>query len=183
MTHEEFFTRIAAPLGAIGCRTEDGEDYHEPPLDVVRYEVRPVRIHWLPVLGRALSVVAFVRQPVDLSSSAADSRLLLDRVRRAVHGRFPPWPKGGPGLVIGLTTVVLTPEPIGPADEGVLAGTISSDRRSRVIPMGLIRINLGQEAMAIAPSPDMRDLFPEPVSIADELSRALGRFVPPLELE
>jgi hypothetical protein len=183
MTHEEFFGRITTRLGEIGCRTEDGEDYRNPPLDVIRYEVRPVRIHWFPVLGRALSVVAFVRHPVDLSSSTADARLVLDRVRRAVNGRFPSWPKGGPGLAIALTTVIITPEPIGPADEDVLVRAIPTDRRSRIIPMGLIRINLGQEAMAIARGPEMSDLFPEAASIADEFSGTLGRFVPLLELE
>ncbi|QDV37032.1 hypothetical protein [Tautonia plasticadhaerens] len=182
MTHEEFFDRISGILGPIGCRPDDGEDYRDPPLEVIRYDLRPVRLHWFPVLGHALSVVAFVRQPADLSSSSSDLRRLLDRIGRAVHGRYPPWPKGGPGLVIGLTSVVISPEPIGPADEESLASAIPRERRSRIIPLALIRVNLGQEAMAIAPAPDLKDLFPEPFAIADEMSQSLGRFVPPLEL-
>ena len=183
MTHEEFFDRIDEALGPIGCRADDGEDYRAPPLDVIRYDLRAVRLHWMPVIGKALSVVAFVRQPIDLSSAPSDLRRLVERLGRAVHGRYPPWPRGGPGLVVGLTTVLISPEPIGPADEGRLAEALPQGRRSRIIPMSLIRVNLGQEAMAIAPGPDMRPLFPEPFAIADELSRSLGRFVPPLELD
>ena len=51
-------------------------------------------------------------------------------------------------------------------------------KRSRVVPLGLIRINLGQEAMAfqLAGGPD--DLYPEPAALADALTARFRRYVP-----
>ncbi|RUL89509.1 hypothetical protein [Tautonia sociabilis] len=183
MTHEQFFGRIEAILRPMGFQEDDGEEFLDPPLDVLRYESRKTRLHWVPVLGRALGVVAIARQPVDLSGSPPDQRRLIERLSRAVHGRFPPWPRGGSGLVIGLTAVVLTPAPIRFDEEETLGSALAVDRRSRVVPLGLLRINLGQEAMAVAVGPAPLEVFPEPVALADGLAEHLGRFVPPLELE
>jgi len=96
----------------------------------------------------------------------------------AVNGRFPPSRRLGLGGV-GLTVVVLTPEPIAAEDDEVLKAALGgATGRSRVVPLGLIRINLGQEAMSfqIAQGPD--DLFPEPVALADALTVKFRRFVP-----
>lgn len=183
MTYEEYFDQISTLLEPLALRTDDGEDFRDPPLEVFRYEVRKVRLHWLPVLGRALGVVATVRQPDDLGFDPESYRQLLTRVARAAHGRYPPWPSGGPGLVIGLTTIVLTDDPIGLRDEQQLALALPTDQKSRVVPLGLFRINLEQEALAFAIGPSPRDLFPEPFVLADGLSTTLGRFVPPLELD
>jgi hypothetical protein len=49
--------------------------------------------------------------------------------------------------------------------------------------MGLLRVNLEQEAFAFAIGPAPQDLFPEATTLADGFSQVLGRFVPPLELE
>ena len=70
----------------------------------------------MPILGRAHSVVMVVRQPVDIDGSTAGYERLLTRLAMAANGRFPPWR----GLVIGLTALVLTPEPIAPGDDAML---------------------------------------------------------------
>ena len=76
----------------------------------------PVRLNWIPIVGNALSVVMVVRQPVDIEGSRTGYERLLTRLGMAVNGRFPPWR----GLAIGLTALVLTPEPIGPGDDAML---------------------------------------------------------------
>jgi hypothetical protein len=182
MVEDDLFAIIDPILRASGSIAEDGEDYREPPLDVLRYYRRPVRLHWMPVFGRALSVVAVVRQPFDIGLATTDYRRFLTRLAMAVNGRFPPWRMRGPrGLVIGLTTVVLTPEPIGPGDDTVLGTVLGGLGRTRCVPFGVIRVNLGQEAVsfALASSPDA--LFPEAITLADALTERLRRFVPLLE--
>ncbi|WP_235905166.1 hypothetical protein [Tautonia marina] len=128
-------------------------------------------------------MVAIIHQPKDVTASAASHRELILRVSRAVHGRYPPWPSGGPGFVIGLTTVIITTDLISPEDEQFLALALPSQARSRIVPMGLFRVNLEQEAFAFAIGPSPQDLFPEAITLADGLSSVLGRFLPPLELE
>jgi hypothetical protein len=85
------------------------------------------------------------------------------------------------GLVIGLTVLVLTPEPIGPDDDatlGQILGGLSARRtRTRAVPLGLLRVNLGQEALAFALVPGPAGLFAEPEALADALSLHLRRFV------
>ena len=98
----------------------------------------------------------------------------------AANGRFPPWK----GLVIGLTAVVLTPEPIAPGDDAMLRQVARRTklRRMRVVPFGLIRVNLGQEAIALAINSSPDGLFPEPARLADLLCEHLRRFVPLIEM-
>lgn len=177
MIEDEFFALIEPVMRTSGSVLEDGEEFRAPPLDVLRYYRRPVRLHWVPVLGRALSVVAVVRQPVDIGLSTEGYRRFLTRLAMAVNGRFPFW-RGHRGLVIGLTTLVLTPEPIGPEDDAILGTTLARLGRTRAVPLGVIRINLGQEAIsfALATSPDQ--LFPEPLLLADALTPRFRRFVP-----
>ncbi|WP_435011194.1 hypothetical protein P12x_002495 [Tundrisphaera lichenicola] len=179
MLEEQLFEIIDPILVARKLREEPGEEFRQPPLDILRYYWRPVRLHWMPILGRARSVVAVVRQPVDVgvSGSSADYRAFLNRLAMAVNGRFPPSRRLGFGS-IGLTVVVLTPEPIAAEDDARLEAALKAPSRSRVVTLGLIRINLGQEAMSfqLAGGPD--DLFPEPIALADELTERFRRFVP-----
>lgn len=190
MIEDDLFGIIDPILREAGSIPFEGEEFRTPPLDILRYYRRPVRMHWLPLLGRASSVVAVVRQPVDVSFSTDGYRRFMARLAMATNGRFPPWiwprrgrePRMAGGLVVGLTTLVLTPEPIGPGDDAVLASVLgASAGRTRVVPFGVIRLNLGQEAIsyALAGSPDQ--LFSEPVMLADALTERFRRFVPLLE--
>ena len=112
MIDDRLFEIIDPLLHAMGSTDEVGEEYREPLLDVLRYYRRGVRWSGIPVLGKGQSVVAVVRQPIDVDLSASSYTEFLTRLSRAVSSRFPPWK----GLVVGLTVVVLTPEPIGPGD-------------------------------------------------------------------
>jgi hypothetical protein len=186
MTEDAFFALIDPVMKAAGAVPEEGEEFRAPALDVLRYYRRGVRLHWVPFLGLGLSVVVVARQPVDVGFSAADYRRFLTRLAMAVNGRFPPW-GGGPhprGLVLGMTAVVLTPEPIGPGDDAVLRQVVSGRAlpRQRAVPLGVIRVNLGQEALSysLASAPD--GTFPEPAALTDVLTPHLKRFVPLLEL-
>ena len=195
MLEERFFETIDAVLRTTGAVVEAGEEYRTPPLEVLRYYYRPVRLHWVPLLGRASSVVAVVRQPMDTGFRPDAYHTFLTRLARAVNGRFPPgtlrWPRpwlrgrdraAVGGLVIGLTALVLTPEPIGPDDDRalgeVLAGLNARRTRTRAVPLGLLRVNLGQEALAFALVPGPAGLFNEPEALADALSVHFRRFVP-----
>jgi len=177
MTEAEFFDLIEPVLTAGNGIFEDGEEVADPPLDVLRYARRPVRLSWVPWLGKALSVTAIVRQPVDLGSSAGDHGKLLARLARTVNTRFPPWK----GPVVGLTAVILTPEPIGPDDEEALRKTLDDGaktlKRMRVVPFGLIRVNLGQGAVAFSMNSSPDQIFAEPYRLADVFSDHFGRFV------
>jgi hypothetical protein len=196
MIEDRLFELIDPVLRAAGCVAERGEEFRAPPLDVLRYYLRPVRLSGIPLLGRASSVVAVVRQPVDTGFRPDDYRRFLTRLARAVNGRFPPWSGwngswhwpwvrrrgAGGGLVIGLTALILTPEPIGPDDDttlGQVLGGLSAPRtRTRVVPLGLLRVNLGQEALAFALAAGPAGLFKEPEALADVLSLHCRRFVP-----
>jgi hypothetical protein len=193
MIEDQLFEIIDPVLKEAGAMIEPGEEFRTPPLDVLRYYWRPVRLHWVPLLGRASSVVAVVRQPVDVGFRPDDYRKLVSRLALAVNGRFPPgtWSrrrgfKLTGGLVIGLTVLVLTPEPIGPEDDatlGQILGKASATRtRTRAVPLGLMRVNLGQEALAFALAPGPAGLFSEPEALADVLSLQLRRFVPLMDL-
>lgn len=183
MTHEAFIDQLSQVLEPLSMTIQNGEAFPNPPLDVIRYYARKVKLHWFPVLGQAVSVVAVVRQPPDLSSEPVSIRELVNRVSLAVNGRYPPWPSGGPGFVVGLTTLILGTEPIGPEDEHRLSLSMPADRKHRIVPLGLFRINLEQNAMSFAIGPTPVDIFPEPILLGDGLSPVLGRFMPPLDLD
>ena len=179
VTDDRLFEMIDPLLQAMGSSEELGEEYRQPLLDVLRYYRRGVRWSGIPLLGKGQSVVAVVRQPIDVSLSVSSYTELLIRLARAVSGRFPPWK----GLVVGLTVLVLTPEPISPGDEAVLSQALAVPlRRFRVVPFGVFRINLGQEAVSFALKASPDQLFPEPERLADTLSDHLRRFVPLLEM-
>lgn len=179
MIEDQFIELIDPLLRDGGSVLEEGEEFRDPPLDVLRYYRRAVRLGRVPIFGRSQSVVMVVRQPVDIDGSAAARERFLTRLAMAANGRFPPWR----GLVIGLTVVMLTPEPIGPGDDAMLGEALGIKlRRMRVVPFGLIRINLGQEAMAMALSSSPDGLFTEPVRLADTLCEHFRRFVPLIEM-
>jgi len=163
---------IAGPLGKLGLAAVEGEEFRSPPLDVLGYYHRVVRLNALPIVGRMQSVVAVVRQPVDLGLSGTGT--LIERLARALDGRF----SYRQGATIGLTALVLTPEPIGPGDDAALTEVLAQPRRSRVVPLGLFRLNLGQEAMAMALRPAADGLLPDPETLADALVDHFRRFVP-----
>ena len=106
---------------------------------------------------------------------------LMTRLARAADARFPPGRDGRWGT-IGLTVVVVTPEPIGPDEDTVLQKSLAPLPRTRVVPLGVIRVNLGQEAMSLALTRPPGGLFPEPEALADALTTKLRRFVPFMEL-
>ncbi|MGE3821187.1 MAG: hypothetical protein AB7I30_17375 [Isosphaeraceae bacterium] len=182
MTEERLFELLDATLKPLGSIHLDGEEYREPALDVLRYDRRTVRLHWVPVIGRGLSVVAVTRQPGDVRFSVGGYQTFLTRLTMAVNGRFPPsWSSG---LALGLTVLALTPEPIGPGDDAVLREVVNGKPlpRQRAVPLGVLRINLGQEAFSFALARGPEGLFPEPAALADVLSIHLRRFVPTLEV-
>ena len=122
MIEDGLFALIDPVMKDLGAIPDAGEDYREPPLDILRYYVRGVRLHWVPFFGWGLSVVAVLRQPIDLAFTPDASRTLLSRLGAAVDARFPPLGPGRhpKGLALGITAVVLTPEPIGPGDDDVM---------------------------------------------------------------
>jgi len=175
MLEDQLIDLIEPVLQELGSVLEPGEEFPTPPLEVLRYSRRKVRSSWVPILGSALSVVMVVRQPVDVPGSRDGYQRLLTRLAMAANGRFPPWR----GLVIGLTAIVLTPEPIGPGDDAMLSEVLGIRlRRMRVVPFGLIRVNLGQDAIALAITKDPDGLFTEPGQLADTLCEQFRRYVP-----
>ncbi len=179
MIDDAFLELIEPVLKEAGSVREPGEEFRVPPLDVLQYYPRIARLNRLPILGRALGVVMVVRQPVDIDGSRSGYERLLTRLAMAANGRFPPWK----GWVIGLSALVLTPEPIGPGDDAMLRQVLDVRlRRMRVVPFGLFRINLGQEAISLAINASPDGLFPEPGRLADALCEHFRRFVPLMEL-
>jgi hypothetical protein len=175
---ESILDAALRPLGAVMA---EGASYRKPALEVLRFYHRPVRLHWLPFLGKALSVVVLVRDPPDLPFSAGGCRQCLERVAMAVNSRYPPWGRPG-GLAVGLTTLVLTPAPIGPEDDGILQAALGRLPRQRAMPLGFLRLNLGQEAFAAALAPGPGNLFGEPMALANALGPHLRCYVPPMKL-
>jgi hypothetical protein len=179
MIEDQFIELIDPILKAGNSQLQEGEEFREPPLDVLRYYRRPVPLNWVPMIGTAQSVVSLVRQPVDIDGSKRGYERLLVRIASAANGRFLPWR----GLTIGLTAIVLTPEPIGTGDDAMLRQVLDLKlARMRVVLFGLIRINLGQEAMAMAINSSPDDLFSESSRLADALTAHFRRYVPLIEV-
>jgi hypothetical protein len=179
MIEDQFIELIEPLLQQAGASFQGGEEFRQPPLDVLRYYRRPVRIGRVPLLGHAQSVVLVARQPVDIDGSRPSYERLLTRLAMAVNGRFPPWK----GLTIGLNAVVLTPEPIASGDDDMLREVLGIKlRRMRAVPLGLYRINLGQEAMALAMHTDPSGAFTEGGLLAEFLCERFRRFVPLIEM-
>jgi hypothetical protein len=179
MTEDQFIDLVGPPLSEGGSVVDVGEEFRQPPLDVLRYYRRGLRLGRMPLFGRAQSIVTIARQPVDIDGTQAGHERLVTRLAMAANGRFPPWR----GPVIGLTAVVLTPEPIAPGDDDMLRQVLLIKlRRMRVVVFGCFRLNLGQEAMAMAISSGPDGLFTEPLRLADLLCERFRRFVPLLDV-
>jgi hypothetical protein len=185
MIDEAFFALIDPVMKSVGSVPDDGEEYRAPPLDVLRYYHRSVRLSWVPFLGEGSSVVAVLRQPADVELSAIGYRRLLLRLASAVGTRYPAWGKSRArrGLAQGMTAVVLTPEPIGPGDDSVLREVVNGRPlpRQRAVPLGVIRVNLGQEALSFALASGPEGVFTEPAALADALTPHFRRYVPLIE--
>jgi hypothetical protein len=180
MVEDRFIELIEPVLRELGSVREAGESFHQPPLDVLGYYPRRVRLGRMPFFGRALGVVMVARQPVDVEGNQVGYQRLLTRLGMAANGRFSPWQ----GLVVGLTAVVLTPEPIAPGDDAMLRQVLdlAKLRRMRVVPFGLLRVNLGQESIAFAMNESPDGLFTEPTRLADVLCENLQRYVPLIDM-
>jgi hypothetical protein len=179
MIEDEFIELIDPVLIAAGSAWDVGEEFREPPLDVLRYYRRAARLGRLPFLARAQSVVSVVRQPVDVDGSREGLERVMTRAAMAANTRFPPWK----GLILGLTIVLLTPEPIGAGDDAVLSEVLAMRlRRMRVVPFGILKINLAQEAMAMAIGSSPEGAFTEAVRLADVFCERFRRYVPLLEM-
>ena len=179
MTESELFDLIDPVLSTLGASRDEGEEFREPALDVVRYDIRRARLHPVPLLGRALGVVATVREPSDVSVAAGGYAALLRRLALAINGRYPPWPFG---MTVGLTALVLTPGPIGPEDDAALQQALKGIPRMRSVPLGVLRVDLEGEGLSFALTSGPPGLFPEAEALADALAPHLRRFVNPLEL-
>jgi hypothetical protein len=180
MLDEDLLAQLDEILRPLGHVPDPGEEYETPALRVLRYYRRPVRLHWLPGIGRALGLVAVIEEPLDLPFSSRSCRDLLDRLSRAVNTRFPPFGRRS-GLAVGLTVVVLTSSPIQPEEDAVLASGLARPSRSRCVPLGLFRVNLEQEAVSWGLAAAPGELYPEPLAIAEALGETLCRFVPPID--
>jgi hypothetical protein len=78
---------------------------------------------------------------------------------------------------------VLTPEPIGPGDDAMLREVLAVKlSRMRVVPFGLMRVNLGQEAIALAINSSPDGLFTESALVADTLCEKFRRYVPMIDV-
>lgn len=174
MTEDDLFEILDPVLSTLGAVVTGGDSYEQPPLEVLRYYTRPVRLSWIPVVGRALSVVVVARQPIDVGMTEEGCRTLLRRLSMAVNDRFPPWK----ALSVGLTVLVLSPEPIQPDDDAAVQKALGSRSRMRAVPLALFRVNLGQEALAMALAQGPDGLFAEPEAVADALTSRCRRFVP-----
>ncbi len=181
MTEDDLFELMDSVLHPLGSASEAGDEVRGPDLDVLGYYARPIRLSALPIVGRGLSVVALCRQPIDIGLAGNGYRGLIERLARVVNTRFPPVRRGR-GLMLGMTIVVATPEPIGVDEEAILAKTLGPVARTRAVPLGVFRINLGQEAVSLALLRGPEGLFPEPDALADAFSTRLRRFLPILEL-
>ena len=178
MTEDDLFELMDSVLHPLGSASETGDELRGPDLDVLGYYARPVRVSALPIVGRGLSVVAVCRQPIDVGFAGEGYRELIERLARVVNTRFSPLRRG---LTLGMTVVVATPEPIGPDEEAALAKTLEPVLRARAVPLGVFRINLGQEAVSLALRRGPAGMFPEPDALADAFSTRLRRFLPILE--
>ncbi len=177
MVDDDLIALLDPILRETGHVREPGETYARPPLSVSCYYRRTVRLHWLPVLGRALGLVAVAREPADLPFSAEACGALWDRLSRAVNTRYPPFSRRS-GMAVGLSAVVIAREPIRPEEEEILSRGLARPSRSRCVPLGLFRVNLEQEAVAWAIARGPGELYPEPLRIAEALGESLKRHVP-----
>lgn len=164
-------------LATHGWQHDDGEEFSQPPLDILALGVKRIRLSRLPLFGRGLAVIAISRHPIDLPSDPTGLKQWADRLARAVNGRFPPWKIRRPGAIL-LIAVQLTPEPITGSDEDRLKTVLGHWTGTRAVPAAAIRLNLGQNAMASILAEGLPRDLPELASLVDDWATRFQRFVP-----
>ena len=182
MTEDNLRDWLDSSMRDLGCVFEPGNEQQSPPLEVLGYYVRRVRLSWLPILGQGLGVVAVCRMPSDLSGSVAAYRPLISRISELVNSRFPPIRKGR-GITLGLTTIVLTDDTISTDEDSRLAHVLEPVLRTRVVPLAIFVVNIEQDTFASSLKRGPEGLFPEPEAIADNLASKFRRYLPLVILE
>lgn len=177
MLQEDLFAELESSLSGIALTWNEGMEFESPALSVLRVGTRATRLSWMPWIGRSMSVVLVARQPLDLGLSA--TRTLVDRLCLVAEHLCP----RRRAFSVIVTAAVITPEPIGDQDESQLEQALRVAGARRSFPIGLFRINLGQEAFAFSLRKTPSNLFPEPMLLADALSTRLKRYVPPFQTD
>lgn len=174
MLEDDLLALAESALRPLALTWRDGFELIRPePLTILRLASRPVRLHWLPYLGRARGVTLIARQPTDVDVAREGDALLLRRLALAAEHVTPL--RVAPSVV--FTAVVLSPRPVDPDDEARIATALAAHRTGRAVPLGLFRVNPGQEAVAFALRRGPAGLFPEPDALADACCERLRRFV------
>ena len=177
MLEEDLLENWQNWLGEQGWTYEEGEEYREPALDILGLGMKKIRLSRIPLFGRGLAVVAICRHPFDLRSDSEGLKQWIERLARAVNGRFPPWKMKRPGAIL-LIAVQLTPEPIQDVDEERLKSVLGQWTGTRVVPASVVRINLGQGAMASILAEGLPRDLPEIGQLLDNWAGRFQRFVP-----
>lgn len=182
MTEDDLRDWLDSLLRPLQFVAESGAESVEPVLDVLGFYVRRVRISGIPILGRGLGVVAICRSPSDLTTGASSSRAIIERLAVVSNSQFPPIRKGR-GVTLGLTALVLTSGQIAVDEERLLAAALNAVPRTRVVPLGVFRIDLEREAVSFAIKRGPAGLFLEPELLADEFASRFKRFVPLMPMD
>lgn len=177
MQEDDFLDALKLWVKSSEWQPLEGEEFASPPLDILTYAAKPVRLSRLPLFGRGMAVVAITRHPTDLRSVTPGLKAWVGRLAHAVNGQFPPWKRIRPGAIL-LIAVQLTPEPIRGEDEDHFKPVLGQWTGTRVVPAGIIRINLGQRAMASVLADGLPRDLPEIGRLVDDWASHFNRFVP-----
>lgn len=182
MTEDDLRDWLDSAMRDLGCVFEPGNEQQSPPLEVLGYYVRRVRITWVPIVGQGLSIVAVCRMPSDLTGTERIYRDLIERLSELVNSRFPPIFKSR-GITLGLSVIVLTNQMISADEDSRLARVLEPVLRTRVVPLSIFVVNLEQDTFASSLKRGPEGLFPESESIADGFASKFRRFLPLINLE
>ena len=80
MIEDQLVELIEPLLEQAGSSFQGGEEFRDPPLDVLRYYRRSVQIGRIPLVGRAQSVALLCRQPVDIEGHPTIVRAFADPI-------------------------------------------------------------------------------------------------------
>lgn len=173
----DFLRLVDDALARQAMRPHEGQAYQKPAVDVIRHYTQRVRTSRVPLLGRALSIVAIVEHPGDLTLDTPGCRALIERVGTIMSARYSPLQ----ALSLALTTLVVSETPVHPDDDATLAHALVDQPRLRTVPMGFFKINLADRTMAQAVRPGPDNLFVEGAQLADILAGTFRRLVPFLD--
>ena len=178
MIENDLCATIEEVLKQLDRKREIGAELSDPPLEILGYYQGAERLGAVPWFGRGLSATVVARQPLALSfKNRDDYRRFIRQLAFATRGRFSPW-KWTRGPALTLAVVVLTAEPIEAEDDQILAEILNRNERRAAAVTGIIRLNLAQEAMAVALKQPPGDRFADAALIAESLSTRFRRFVP-----